>query len=81
MDRPLKLHDLRRILHRFGVEEDPRRGKGSHTLFFKRRSGGVVSFPIPTSGGDVPRQYVRALRRRFGLTAEDGVADADFYRS
>ena len=35
-DRPLKLHDLRRILGNFDVIEDASRGKGSHTMFFRR---------------------------------------------
>lgn len=33
--RRLKLHELRRILREFDVAEDPSRGKGGHTLFFK----------------------------------------------
>ncbi|HEX4144634.1 MAG TPA: hypothetical protein VHY91_14100 [Pirellulales bacterium] len=35
---------------------------------------------MPTSKGDIKRQYVAACRRRFRLTSVDGVSDADFYR-
>lgn len=75
-DKPLKLHDLRRLLAAYGVSEDPSRGKGSHTTFVSNTS----TFPVPTSKGDIKRVYVTACRRRFRLTAADGVSDEDFYR-
>jgi len=73
-DRSLKLRKLRRILRRYGVAEDPSRGKGSHTVFYR----GNVSYPVPTES-DVKKCYVQGCRRRFQLTAEDGVSDKEFY--
>jgi len=78
-DRPLKLHLLRAILRRYDVWEDPSRGKGSHTMFFRRVAGSVFSYPIPTHGDEVQRQYVRGCRKRFQLTEEYGVSDQEFY--
>ncbi|MHB1033496.1 MAG: hypothetical protein ACYC35_01770 [Pirellulales bacterium] len=79
--RRLKLNDLRRILRHFGVQEDPSRGKGSHTVFFKRFSDGVFTYPVPTADNDVKTCYVRGCRKRFRLTEEDGVSDNEFYGS
>ena len=77
-DRILKLRDLRRILASFGRWEDSSRGKGSHTMFFRTIDERRVSYPLPTRD-DILASYVRQLRRRFKLTAEDGVCDDDFY--
>lgn len=79
-DRPLKLHDLRRILRSFGVEEDPSRGKGSHTMFFRQFPEGFQSYPVPTHGSEVLRQYVAGCRKRFRLREQDGISDGEFYR-
>ena len=80
-DRTLKLRDLRAILKRYGCWEDPSRGKGSHTMFFRLipATGAVMPFPLPTSRPDILRSYVRSCRKAFHLTAEDGVSDAEFY--
>jgi hypothetical protein len=78
-DRPLKLRELRAALRRFAVEEDPARGKGSHTTFFKNIDGELVSYPVPTSKKDVRQCYVSGCRRRFKLTPADGISDRDFY--
>ena len=75
-DKPLKLHDLRRLSAAYGISEDKSKGKGSHTTFVL----GTSTFPVPTSKGDIKRQYVTACRRRFRLTPADGVSDEDFYR-
>jgi hypothetical protein len=74
-DKPLKLHELRRLLAAYGVAENPSKGKGSHTTFFL----GTSSYPVPTNRSDVARQYVSGCRRRFSLTPADGVSDYDFY--
>ena len=82
VDRPLKLHDLRRILKSYGIEEDQSRGKGSHTLFYEKDSQTgktVASFPVPTNRTDVLVPYVKGCRRRFNLRAKDGVSDKEFY--
>ena len=79
MPRPrLKLNQLRRILRSFGVVEDESRGKGSNTLFLKKMSDGVYSYPVPKSK-DVRDYVINGCRRKFGLTPEDGVTDDEFY--
>jgi len=78
--RRLKLNELRRILASFGVTEDKKRGKGSHTTFVKQfpeePKPRIYSMP---SRKDVLPCYVKDCRRRFRLTPEDGVTDEDFY--
>ncbi|HVX86269.1 MAG TPA: hypothetical protein VH253_15910 [Phycisphaerae bacterium] len=78
-DVPLKLRELRRILTRFGIAEDPSRGKGSHTLFHATIDGRAVSFPLPTSRDDINAAYIRAVRKKFHLTPQFGVSDREFY--
>jgi hypothetical protein len=80
-DRPLDLRDLRRAVNRYGGWEDAARGKGSHTMFFRRTDSGEFSYPIPTHDKTVKKQYVKGLRERLRLTADDGVPDDDFYNS
>ena len=64
----LKLHELRAILRRFGVGEEPARGKGSHTVFFKDFPEGRFTYPVPTTRDDVLPCYVRGCRKKFRLT-------------
>ncbi|HZK81568.1 MAG TPA: type II toxin-antitoxin system HicA family toxin [Humisphaera sp.] len=78
-DKPLNLRDLRRAVLRYGGWEDASRGKGSHTMFFRKRGTGVFSFPLPTKDKIVKKHYVKALREQLGLTAADGISDDDFY--
>jgi hypothetical protein len=80
-DSPMDLRQLRRAVKRYGGWEDPSKGKGSHTMFFRVRYGGTFSYPIPTHDKEVKKHYVKGLRERLGLTASDGVPDADFYNS
>ncbi|MBI1903990.1 MAG: hypothetical protein HYS13_23055 [Planctomycetia bacterium] len=76
MAKRLTLKEFRRKLRHFGVSEDPSRGKGSHTLFFKAFPGeGVFAYPVPTHTKDVHPCYVSGARRRFRLTPEFGVTD------
>jgi hypothetical protein len=79
-DKPMKLRDLTRTVTRFGGWEDSARGKGSHTMFFRRIEGGVFSYPIPTHSKEVKKSYVKGLRERLRLTAADGVSDEAFYQ-
>ena len=79
MGRSLKLHDLRRILKSFGVQEDPSRGKGSHTLFTTTVAGQKVTYPVPTSRSEVSSVYVAGCRKRFRLTPGDGILDQEFF--
>ena len=54
-------------------------GKGSHTTFYKMLGKGMVTYVVPTARKDVLICYVRECRKRFGLRAEDGVTDEQFY--
>ncbi len=74
----LKLHELRKILKRFGVSEDASRGKGGHTLFYKFINGDKFCYPIPTKT-DVAPCYVRGCRKKFCLTKDDNVSDEEFF--
>ena len=73
------IHELRRILRRYGVVEDSSRGKGSHTLFDKQIDDGEFTYPISTHGQDVNPAYVKGTRRKFRLTPADGVSDDEFF--
>jgi len=77
--RVLTLKQLRRALASYGVAEDPSRGKGSHTLFFKIIDGGRYTYPVPTTRDPVLECYVKGARRKFRLTKEDGITDEDFF--
>jgi predicted RNA binding protein YcfA (HicA-like mRNA interferase family) len=80
-DHSIKLKKLRRILRRFGVQEDTSRGKGSHTTFLKTDSAGkvIAIYTVPTTRKDVLVCYIQGYRKRFSLRPQDGVADEDFY--
>ena len=80
-DRSIKLKELRRILRRYGVDEDTSLGKGSHTTFLKKMELGVVTYPVPTHSREVLICYVRTCRKKFRLREEDGVTDQEFYDS
>ena len=69
MAKPIKLRDfLQRV-----KELDPtiqifaNRGKGSHIMLCKVTASGKVSYPIPTSSGDVAGPYQKAVIRLFDL--------------
>jgi len=79
VDRPLPLKRLRKILRAFGVEEDPKRGKGSHTYFFKEFADGEQGYPVPTDRNPVLVCYVQGCRKAFRLRPENGVSDKQFY--
>lgn len=76
--RRLKLHELRRILARFGVQEERSRGKGGHTLFWKNFPDGRFTYPVPNRK-DVLPCYVKGCRKQFRLLPEDGVDDDAFF--
>lgn len=79
MNRPLPMKRLRRSLRSFGVDEDPSRGKGSHTIFFKVFPEGEFTYPVPTDNDPVLECYVKGCRKRFRLTPDHGVTDEQFY--
>lgn len=74
----LKLHELRKILASYGVQEDRGSGKGSHTTFIRSVGGRQFSYPMPTNK-DVKPCYVKGVRKRLRLLPTDGVADDDFF--
>lgn len=82
-DRSIKLTKLRKILRHFGIGENPSKGKGSHSTFIKKNAAGKVtaSYPVPTTIPDVLICYIKGSRRRFSLTAADGISDKDFYEA
>jgi hypothetical protein len=77
-DRCIKLRRLRQILGSYGVTWDPTKGKGSHGTFEKIIDGRYYSYPVPDEK-DVLICYVRGCRKKFKLTADDGVTDDEFY--
>lgn len=74
----LKLRELRKILRSFGIEEDPSRGHGGHTMFFQHCENGTFSYPVLTDRNVLPC-YVKGCRKKFLLLPKDGVADEDFF--
>ena len=78
-NRVLKQKQLRRALKSYGVNEDPSRGKGSHTLYYKVIDGGRYTYPVPTTREPVLECYVKGARRKFRLTEQDGVSDDEFF--
>ena len=76
---PFPLKKLRRILKSYDAWEDSSRGKGSHTMFFRRVDGSLYSYPIPTHRPEINDSYVRGVRKRFKLTPADGVSDEVFF--
>lgn len=79
-DRSIKMRDLIRLLARLDIEWIQRRGKGSHGVFVQTLPDGTKrTFPMPGNRKDVLVSYMGPLRRRFGLSADDGVSDDEFY--
>ena len=72
-DQVLKYRELKRKLARFGVIENPSRGKGSHRMFIKVMDGRpVVDFVTCHNEGDViRRKVVQHVREKFQIPLED----------
>ena len=81
-DRPIPYRQLRKILKRFGIEEDASRGKGSERMFVGVVAGRVMRYPTKCHGeGETkPKAVIHAIRRAFHLTETDGITDQEFYR-
>jgi hypothetical protein len=68
MDKPTKYRDLLRLVSRYGVYEDLKRGKGSERLWVRelpdggKRSIPVTCHPCPNGSGRslTPRSRIRA---------------------
>jgi len=80
-EKAIPYRRLRKILKTFGVEEDKTRGKGSERMFVGVVVGTIIRYPTKCHGeGDIkPKGVIRAIRRTFRLTEEDGVTDKEFY--
>ncbi|MGO8746174.1 MAG: hypothetical protein ACLQNE_09310 [Thermoguttaceae bacterium] len=81
MKKPLKYRELRRILKKRGIAENPLRGKGSERMFVGYVDGRKVTYPTKchNEGDEKPIPVIDAIRRAFHLTEEHGVSDKDFY--
>lgn len=80
-DWPLKYRRLLKILRRFNVYEEKRRGKGSERMLCRMVDGRLERYPIRCHGEneEKPRAVVKAIRRRFRLMKKDGIPDGEFY--
>ena len=80
-DRPLTYRNMLRAVRRFGVDENKKRGKGSHRLLVGIVGGQIRRFPVPchSEGDELSAAFIRAIRRRFELTPDKGVSDQQFY--
>ena len=80
-EKPLSYRALRKILRTFGIAEERRRGKGSERMFAGVVGRRVQRYPTKchNEGDTKPKGVIRAIRRHFHLTEEDGITDKDFY--
>jgi len=82
MDRPTKYRELLSLVSKYGVYEDAKRAKGSERLWIGELPDGTKrSIPVTCHGSGyvIGVGLIRAIRRRFLLTSEEGVADKKFY--
>lgn len=72
-DKVLKYRELKSKLARFGVIENPNRGKGSHRMFIKLLDGRpVIDFVTCHNEGDtISRKVVEHVREKFQISLED----------
>ena len=74
--RVTKLRDLKKILRRYGIQYGP----GGRHMRFQDDTGKKYPLPFTDGNDDVERDYVAGIRRKFGLTEEDGVSNEEFYK-
>ena len=82
MDKPIKYRELLRIVSKYGVFEDKKRAKGSERMWIKEYPDGTKkSIPVTCHGENyvIGVGLVKAIRRRFSLTEQDGILDREFY--
>ena len=82
MDKPTRYRDLLRLVGKYGVYEDPKRGKGSERLWIRELPDGIKrSIPVTCHGTGyiIGVGLIKAIRRRLLLTPADGVSDKEFY--
>ncbi len=80
-DKVLKYREMIACVSKFGVHENASRGKGSHRMLEKLIDGRIERFPVPchNENHELAKSFIRAIRRRFKLTDDDGVSDTEFY--
>ena len=85
-DRSIKFNILVRILASYGLEVGAAKGQGARgseaKVVGKHMVTGEHRIHVLGKHGrnpEVLRQQVANLRRKFGLKADDGVTDEDFY--
>ena len=77
----MKFKKLRKRLAEFGIEWDPKIGKGSHGAFvgLSRSTRIRRVYPVPKDQQEeIQNKYIKPLRRHFELLPEYGVADDQF---
>ncbi|MBU1614684.1 hypothetical protein KJ693_05145 [bacterium] len=82
MDRPTKYRNLLKLISKYGIYEDTKRGKGSERLWIKEYpNGSKRSIPVTCHGENyvIGVGLIKAIRRRFLLTTRGGVLDEEFY--
>jgi hypothetical protein len=69
MAKPIKLRDFLQRLKELdpSIQVFSNRGKGSHLMLCKNTSSGKISYPLPTSSGEVAGPYQKGVIRRFDL--------------
>jgi len=82
VDRPIRYRLLLKLVKKYGVYEDRRRGKSSERLWIRELPDGATrSIPVTCHGPNyvLGVGLVKAIRRRLMLTPKDGVLDEEFY--
>jgi hypothetical protein len=69
MAKPIKLRDFLQRLKELdpAIQIFTNRGKGSHLMLCKETPAGKLSYPVPTSSGEVAGPYQKAVIRLFEL--------------
>jgi predicted RNA binding protein YcfA (HicA-like mRNA interferase family) len=76
----LSSRELIQRLKVLGAVELPKRGKGSHTMFQRLHTDGIVyKTVVPLAHDCVAPGTVGSIRRGLRLTREDGCSDYMFY--
>ena len=72
----LSFRRFKKLFKRYNIEVRP--GK-KHPILC---AADGRKYPIPNlkDGDDIEKAYTDGARRKFGLTPEDGVSDAEFYQ-
>lgn len=70
------------MVSKYGVSEDMQRAKGSERLWIRALpDGSKRSIPVTCHGPGyvIGVGLIKAIRRRFLLTPQDGISDEEFY--